>query len=380
MAEYFRNAKCCAPSKSGWFQARQKIKNQFFKDLFFATIKWHYRYVSDHRWKGFRVLGVDGTSFRVPDTKENRKYFGQHTNQYEAVASCRFVAWFDVWNDVLFHLERHSRKTSEKIVAEQVISNLGTDTISVYDRGYASTAIVWLHRYYGSHCIIRVNPDFSHIVKAFVASTKQDWVGDLRLGERAFYTLQQQFGMKNKLRKYEALPCRLIRIDLPTGQTEVLLTTLMDQHQFKTQHFDELYQKRWRVETCFDRLKNHLILGSFSGYKRQFVEQDIWATFIYHNVLAVFRKYAQDVRDIKHHDQRKYYYKINHNVAAGILQLYLPKMLEQPRARSDLIWKVLALMAKSAEAQRPHRSRPRNRKMLRLNDRHQTEKNYKRAF
>ena len=56
-----------------------------FKDLFFATIKWHYRYVSDHRWKGFRVLGVDGTSFRVPDTKENKKIIEKDEKTFEVI-------------------------------------------------------------------------------------------------------------------------------------------------------------------------------------------------------------------------------------------------------------------------------------------------------
>lgn len=119
----------------------------------------------------------------------------------------------------------------------------------------------------------------------------------------------------------------MIGIDLPNGATELLMTTLLDQHLFKTAQFNWLYQKRWTVETCFDCIKNKLMLSTFSAYRAHFVWQDIWATFIYHSVLSA---YAQ--------------------------------------------------LARFVEAFRPKRSCPRKRKMMRINDRHQTEKNYKRAF
>ncbi len=48
---------------------------------------------------------------------------------------------------------------------------------------------------------------------------------------------------------------------LPSGEIEVLATSLMDEQKFQTGGFKELYFLRWGVETFFAKLKGRLSLG-----------------------------------------------------------------------------------------------------------------------
>lgn len=374
-------AKIKSFSKTALYLARWKIKILFFQHLFHLIVRWHYQSFGKQRWKGLQLLAVDGTAFRVPHSQENQNAFGKHTNQHDAIASCRLIAWFDVLNDIVIGLSFHKRSKAEIVVAYEHVQNLPEKTLSIYDRGYASTGLLLLHQLHKRHCLIRLKPDMSNITKAFMESNKNDTIVSLRLGERTFYTLRKHLKIGNHIKKHQELHVRLIKIELPTQQTELLATTLLDTHEFKTQHFNWLYQKRWTVETCFDRIKNQLMLGTFSAYRTHFIWQDIWSTFIYHNLTTAYIRVAQKVRDLKTRSGNKYDYLINRNVAAGILNIFFPLLLLPiSKARGDPLVLTIKQMAKHVEALRPGRKCPRNRKMMRINDRHQTEKNYKRAF
>jgi len=44
-----------------------------------------------------------------------------------------------------------------------------------------------------------------------------------------------------------------LKFTLPTGETEVLLTTLCDQRRYPTAEFYQVYGWRWGNETYYDR-------------------------------------------------------------------------------------------------------------------------------
>jgi hypothetical protein len=58
---------------------------------------------------------------------------------------------------------------------------------------------------------------------------------------------------------------RLVKVILPTGETEVLMTNLDE--SFTISDLSEIYHLYWGVETAFNGIKNHQMLGTFSGYQ-----------------------------------------------------------------------------------------------------------------
>ena len=51
---------------------------------------------------------------------------------------------------------------------------------------------------------------------------------------------------------------RLVRVKLPDGEVELLITSLMDIKKYPTALFKELYFKRWGIETFYDEFKNKI--------------------------------------------------------------------------------------------------------------------------
>ncbi len=95
-------------------------------------------------WNEFNILGVDGTSLQVPDTKECGIYFGLSSNQNKTKTAIALAsALYDVLNDIIVDARITKYKTSERYMAKQHIDSIGDKispqkSIVIFDRGYPS--------------------------------------------------------------------------------------------------------------------------------------------------------------------------------------------------------------------------------------------------
>ena len=84
------------------------------------------------------------------------------------------------------------------------------------------------------------------------------------------------------LLKDENLPAsmnlRFIQVLLPTGEIEVLITSLLNEEKYKTLSFKKLYNLRWGIETFYYILKSRLSLEHFTGKSLESVKQDFHST------------------------------------------------------------------------------------------------------
>ncbi|MBK7898056.1 MAG: transposase [Betaproteobacteria bacterium] len=83
-------------------------------------------------------------------------------------------------------------------------------------------------------------------------------------------------------------PVRLIRVCLPSGQEEFLVTSLLDKAAFPASEFAALYHRRWRIEECFKVLKCRLAVEHFSGELPISIRQDFLAKVWLGNLVATF--------------------------------------------------------------------------------------------
>jgi len=75
-------------------------------------------------------------------------------------------------------------------------------------------------------------------------------------------------------------PVRVLKVLLPTGETETFLTNL-DEGQLPLSQAAQVYFKLWAIETAFDTLKSKLQLENFSGKTEVSVRQDFYATILH---------------------------------------------------------------------------------------------------
>lgn len=348
----------------------------FFEHFFSRLVELFYKKAPIRRFKGYRVWACDGTVVKLPDNSDTRT-IGTHTNQHRTVASVKLLCYFDVFNKLLTRLWLKDKRIGEIRHVAPSIQDLPQDVLSIYDRNFGAHLIVFLHQYYGLPCLIRMKTTCTfEQVERFLASGQQEAIITDTLKERAWRQLRKM-GLRKS--KYHLVTYRLIRVELSSGETEVLLTTLLSP-AFTIADFAFLYGKRWGVETCFDQLKNLLKAPIFSGYSALACRQDLWSVAIMFNLQTILILAAEPLlkERCKH---RKRAYQINRNVSLASLKrklvdLFVRGCKELLESLSFLLHRFLESLERVPEVE----SKPRKPKKSRLNERHQTEFNYKAAI
>lgn len=106
----------------------------------------------------------------LPNNDATRQ-IGIHKNQYKEVASIKIIAFFDVFNQLLTQFSLFDQRNPDlNCCIEGQMQQLPKDVISLYDRGFGSQLLMFLHGQYGTNYVIRLKTDFSNRVKAFIAS------------------------------------------------------------------------------------------------------------------------------------------------------------------------------------------------------------------
>lgn len=377
--QYFSHINTCAPcpTKSALVQARQKLLPPFFRDLFKVSVTAFYEAYKVKRWKGFRLWATDGTGFRLPEESELGEHFGWHGNQHNRVPSTRMLLCYDLLNQVITTAQFHTRHVAEIVVAMRSIAQIPTDVVMVYDRAYGSHIIPFLHLFYGSQCVVRMSVLTSNTVKKFVKSVKNQLIITERLQLRARLALRE-LGIPVDLNT--TITYRLIRVVLPSGEIEVLLTTLLDKKRFPWPHFGEVYRKRWGIESCFFVLKSFFQLANFSAYTVNNCWQDIYSTLIFYNIqTAVHQPLEKKIRELN--ELRLHDYQPNRNVSAGLLKRLLGKLTQRSvNQLTDSLEAYYRQILQTMEPIRPGKNKERRRRLMRGTERHTHEKNYRRAI
>jgi IS4 transposase len=119
--------------------------------------------------------------------------------------------------------------------------------------------------------------------------------------------------------KNATIKVRMIKIELPTGEIELLMTSLKDIEKYPYKYFKELYFKRWGIETFYNRFKNIIGVEQFSGKSEQFILQEFNCALYISNLQSLLTKEVQQEIEQKYAD-RKYEYKVNSSMSLSIIR------------------------------------------------------------
>lgn len=151
---------------------------------------------------------------------------------------------------------------------------------------------------------------------------------------------------------------RLIRVELASGESEVLLTSLLDRQAFPAEVFADLYHRRWGIETDYRRPKQTLGLDNFCGRSVVAVKQDFHASQLLKNLALLMQNLLQPVIE-QRHKGRKLHWKVNFTQGGAHASRTLWwNCWYDPVCRGG---NVLTLMTNSLSAVRPGRSFERKR-------------------
>ena len=339
-------------TKSAFVQARMKIKPEVFKHLSDSLVNEFYtdNDLAIKKWNGFRLLAIDGSSITLPITKELRQLYGETKNQTSTgVVQARCSVIYDVENNYVLEGKLAPLKKGERELALSHLCHCKTGDLIIYDRGYPSYSFIYEHIANKLDYLMRVKISFSKLTIDFEKSKKQTEILDIYPSKNAKLTGDKTTPIK----------VRLIRVELPKGQVEILITSLIDLKKYSSQIFKELYQKRWGVETFYDELKNKLKVEHFSGYSNQSILQDFYAALFISNIQTLIVSKLED-EIIERNKHKKYNYKINTNMSYGLLKNRILEIFFLEDSMDKAVDKIKQLFLEHQVPIRPNRTFKRN--------------------
>jgi hypothetical protein len=325
------------PTASAYCQARQKIDPTLFQELTASTVEDFYRFAGQEgsvvTWRGHRLVGADGTKLTLPDTEALREAYTVQRNQIGTqTVQALSVVLYDLRNDLALGAKLGPIVAEKRYLFDLWEQTQGGDVL-VLDRLFADYCVIAYTVHSGRNLVIRCPQQSCGVVRDFWASDKREQIIDLPCpttpSTRAFVK-EHKLPLKVRV--------RLLKFTLPTGETEVLVTTLCDQRQYPWKEFYQVYGWRWGSETYYDRLKNIFEVERFSGISPHVIEQDFHAMVFLTTLESVLTKSAQtalDERDEQRQNQTEA--KVNRALSYVNLCDRLVELLGDPRNNLETV-------------------------------------------
>ena len=219
-------------TKQAFSKARKKFRHTAFIELNEAFAQNFYARGVFLPFEGiYRLLAVDGSLCQLPESEDVAKSFGRWKNQTDkGMPMGRASLVYDVVNRVAINGKLESIDRCETdIFREQYgqVPSVGRDGIRdiyVMDRGYPSHDLCTMLSEGGDLFVIRCKKDFNAALSSFVSSGKL--MDAIELRGSTWYTKD---GKKKGSRYPAPLMVTAVRVELPDGQPEYLITNLEGQ-------------------------------------------------------------------------------------------------------------------------------------------------------
>jgi hypothetical protein len=348
-------------TKGAFTQARAKLKPWAFQRLNEISVNTFYEGADYHVWKGKRTLAVDGTRLVLPNHPSVIKEFGQQ--QFGPKAdSPRSLAMgsilYDVLNQISIDAQLAPYVSSERDLLMQHLDKVKEGDLLLLDRGYPCFWLLFLLKAKGVEYCVRLKEDWWLKVKDFTDSSDKELIVTFTLPKKD----------RNKLKEYPQIQdtpitCRLIKIELPDGEKEILCTSLLDSQTYCHSEFEELYHYRWNEEEAYKLLKCRAELENFSGKTAISVKQDFHAKILLMTLCAAYSHPIEEkvIAEYKADQNRKYDQKINRTNALSMTQdILVPIIIRKHFTAALNAFDII--VRKTREIIRPGRSEPRNKK------------------
>jgi len=348
-----------------WTHARAKLKHTAFIELNTANLlPWVYGPPAASRlrlWRGHRLLGVDSSLLRLPNSAELREHFGVVTvkNHLGPTGTCYPAARMSVLYDLLNRVSLEGRLepagVGEVALAIEQLAQASAGDVLINDRGFTGYRYLAWHHRLGLDYIARCSSgSFAAAQAAFRANRGgRSQVVRLLAGASERAELQR-LGLPLELK------VRLVSVRLPTGELEVLATSLLDEQSYPTAEFLQVYHWRWNHETFYGAIKGRLDLENFSGETLEAVRQDFHATLLLSNLETILTAETQAGLQAQS-AQEKYPKQVNRAVSFHAVKDQLLALLYSDAPTEQVIEKLRRLFRGTPVSVRLERKPPRRK-------------------
>lgn len=339
------------PSRAALSKARQGLSEKVFVHLNHSAIDTFRSGCRTPLWQGFRLLAVDGTTFRLPCNEAITRAFGE---QPSGPPLARASVLYDIAHDLVVDAQVAAHCVGEHELAIDHLAAARAGDLLIYDRGYPAFWFFALHRAAGVDFCMRMSRSTFAPVNAFWNSQQRSRIVTLAPSS------EQRRACLDQGVSAEPIRVRLVRVRLKGGDTEVLATSVLDEQRIPERLFAQLYHRRWSVEEYYKRQKRWAEIENFSGRSVLAVRQDIHAKILAVNLAAMLRHVAQLIA-ARRFSHRKRAYQVKGCSALSAMKNNLVRLLHSlPNDSRTLLTALARNLSLAVEALRPDRSFPRN--------------------
>ena len=320
------------PTKSAFIQQRKKLRTEVGSELF-RTFSQSLK--GSLTFKGYRLFAVDGSDVSIPrngketdyscNTGMNRKSFNMlHLN-------CLFDVLSRIFVDCIIDPGQHSK---EKQALATMAGRLPEPekSIIVADRGYE-----------GFNCITHL---LKCCVKFAVRAKDINSNGflttlhlpeldefDVDIKKRLVFKIPKaqkgnpeyvkvdphHFDHFESTKEYYEIAFRVVRVQLPNGTSECIVTNL-SREEFSKEDLRDMYHLRWNIENAYRDLKYTMDLLHFHGKSADAVILEVYFCLTFFNYCAYI---AVHCNPFLHKESTKYRYKVNFANAVEACRAFL---------------------------------------------------------
>jgi Transposase DDE domain len=344
--------------------ARAKLKDSAFIELNHECVLLTV-YSPEHpiqRWRGHRLFGFDSSLLRLPDSQELGQVFGwkEVSNQNGATGTrypeARLSVVYDLLNRIGHDARLEPSTLGEVALASEQSKHLQVGDIAISDRGFSGYVYFAMISQRGAHFIGRCSTG------SFLAA--QEMFRSNRANQSKVVWLLAPSDQKAECRRL-GLPLkmkvRFVSLRLPTGELEVLATSLLDETLYPTEEFLTVYHWRWGHETFYLMLKGRMDLENFSGRTVEAVRQDVQAAVLLANLESVLSEPTQAALTERSTAPAQPL-QVNRSTSYHALKLQVLDLLYSDIPVRQVIHQLMNLFLGSPVPLRPNRKVPRRRR------------------
>ena len=247
--------------KGNLSKTRAKLKYGAFIELNDHLVRHFYDYFQHQTWFDFKLLAIDGTTLRVPAENEISEHFGvwNSTKGKKPCPKARASQLFDVLNKITIDAIISPKSEGERELAAFHFLKLQPQDLILLDRGYPAHWLFELVLSMSGNFCARISYKRWRVAKKFYLSGKKEQIVKIEPSPQSFRKCFEM-GLDKK-----PIKVRMLRVELDSGETEILVTSLTDMKKYPYELFPGLYHLRWPVEEDYKALKYRLQVENFSG-------------------------------------------------------------------------------------------------------------------
>ncbi len=248
-------------------------------------------------YRGLRLVGIDGSTFELPDEKENEEAFGRPGSRQGKAGypQARCVVLAECATHAILAANLGAYRTGEWELSVPLLGSLKPDMLCLADRGFN-----------GFEHWEQAAATGAHLLWRCAANRKLPVLKDL--GGEGYLSVIRPTGVSKAEAEARAITVRVIDYTLPglddSGTHYRLLTTLLDPQAAPAKELAELYHRRWELEAVFDELKTHLHQSRrvLRSKKPELVRQEFYGWVLMHYAVRWLMHHGARRADLPHQD------------------------------------------------------------------------------